>query len=154
MFEEQKIVLNKLAELYSDREELEKEISCTQKILFSSISRLVGKCYSQPTKPRFFHDYVVTSKKPYGTYIQELDNVFQIIGVKNNSLIIQQAEEVVNEVTPRDRLTWRMNIYEYDINKFVNSDRTEISVEEYLERIKKMQERDSYVCWKTTLNIK
>lgn len=154
MFEKQKQILSKISSNVLTISQLEEENKVLGEEFLSSVTSLVGKCYAQPQPPKFGHRYAKTKQhNRYGEFIETLDNVIQIIGIRGNKFIIRQAEEVINNVVPENRLTWNDSIYEYDIEKFVSYNRSEISLEEYLERIKKMQDRDSYTYWKTSITI-
>lgn len=154
MFEEQRQLLSKISSNALTIIQLEAENKNLNEEFLSSVSNLVGKCYAQSRPTKFGCRYARTSQHNLcGEFIETLDNVIQIIGIRGNKFVLHQAEEVINEVTPENRLTWKDSIFEYDIEKFVSYDRSEISLDEYLERIKRMQDRDSYTSWKTAITI-
>lgn len=165
MFEEQKQLLNKIKENNSLILQKQKENENFQKELISFATTLIGKCYSQPNLLRgyklFFALQNVWKLNDGLTSLRcdkvdKLNKVFQIIGIKNSSFVIQEAEEVIREVSPKDRLTWENHIYECDIQRFIfmnHINLSEISLDEYLNTIKLMQKRDSYCCWKTSIKI-
>ena len=156
MFEEQQQLINKIEFNNKSILQIEEENKNIKNELTAFAYTLIGKCYSQTIihNKIFYKPSAVTKQSPnFEEYIEKLDNVFQIIGVQDDSFIIQQAKEVIRKVAPKDRLTWENNILKYSIEKFISSTRNEISLDEFLRRIRKMQQRDSYRCWKTSITI-
>lgn len=142
--------LTTLAELTEQKNLVELKLQELNKNFCENLTNFIGKCFDASEDT---YEYVLAKSDYWRTYITKLHKVCQVIGTKNNLLIIQEFKEKINEVQPKKRLTFECKIYPISLNEFASMYQQEIDISNYLLTIKTMQNRDSYRCWHTSINL-
>lgn len=140
------------AELTEQKNLVELKLHKLNEKFCRNLTEFTGKCFDATTTS---NRYALTKQSNcYGTWIEKLHKVCQIIGTDGSLFIIQEYQEKVNDVLPRKRLTFDCRIYSISLSDFISIYKKEVSLSTYLETIKEMQHRDSYSCWHTSIILK
>lgn len=116
-----------------------------------NLTNFIGKCFDASESVNRYA--LIKSFNYCRDHVTELYKVCQIIGTKDDLLIIQEFKEKINNVLPKKRLTFECKIYPISLNEFISMYQQEIDISSYLSTIQTMQSRDSYSCWHTSINL-